>query len=54
MRFIKFRASPGGEMKNVPPLYQNQIAKTIATLLGLHYTNDSKVGDGIISTSKGQ
>lgn len=52
--FLGPDTSPGGEMKNVPPLYQNQIAKTIATLLGLHYTNDSKVGDGIISTSKGQ
>lgn len=36
-----------GEVSNNQQLYQSQVAKTVATLLGLHYTNKKKVGDAI-------
>lgn len=42
----------GGEMKNTPPLYQNQIAQTIAALLGLDYTNEAKPGEAIASATR--
>lgn len=41
-----------GEMKNSPQLYQNQIAKTIATLLGVEFTSEPKPGDVISSILK--
>jgi hypothetical protein len=40
---------PQGEMKNVPQLYQNQIAKTLVSFLGLTYENNAKSGDVISS-----
>ncbi len=36
-----------GEIKSSGQLYQNQIAKTLAALLGYDYTNQPKVGDRI-------
>lgn len=36
-----------GEIKESTQLYQNQIAKTVATLLGLDYQNEEPVGDVI-------
>lgn len=41
-----------GEMKNSPQFYQNQIAKTIATLLGVNYTNQPPPGEAIPSILK--
>lgn len=38
---------PLGEMKTEEQLYQNQVAKTVATLLGINYTNDPKPGNAI-------
>jgi len=38
-----------GEMKNNNQLYQNQIAKTLASFLGLDYVNEPKPGE-VIST----
>jgi hypothetical protein len=36
-----------GEQKKEGQLYQNQVAKTAAALLGIDYTNEKKVGDVI-------
>ncbi|MFM7852591.1 MAG: alkaline phosphatase family protein [Flammeovirgaceae bacterium] len=41
---------PHGEMRQTTQLYQNQIAKTVASFLGLSYKNDVKSGD-VISTA---
>ncbi len=41
-----------GEVKSEEQLYQNQIAKTLAALLGLDYTNEHKPGDIIKSAMK--
>ena len=41
-----------GEVKLEGQVYQNQIAKTMAALLGLTYTNDKPVGDVISSVIK--
>ncbi|HEV8514993.1 MAG TPA: phosphoglyceromutase, partial [Cyclobacteriaceae bacterium] len=39
-----------GEVKRDEQLYQNQIAKTLASLLGLKYVNDPAPGE-VISTA---
>jgi hypothetical protein len=41
-----------GEVKTEGQLYQNQIAKTLAGVLGLNYTNDRPVGEAIPTASK--
>jgi len=41
-----------GEQKNSAQLYQNQVAKTAAALLGVDYKNDKKVGDKIAAVFK--
>lgn len=38
-----------GEVKTESQLYQNQVAKTIATLLGVNFGNDNKIGRPINS-----
>ncbi|MFN8688771.1 MAG: phosphoglyceromutase, partial [Cyclobacteriaceae bacterium] len=38
---------PRGEVKEPMQLFQNQVAKTAAALLGLPYTNAKPVGDVI-------
>jgi len=38
-----------GEIKTEEQLYQNQLAKTLSTLLGLNYTNEPKPGDVVSS-----
>jgi hypothetical protein len=38
-----------GEVKIESQYYQNQIAKTLASFLGLDYNNGSKVGDSVVS-----
>lgn len=37
-----------GEMKNAEQLYQNQVAKTLASLLGLKYVNEPSPGEVIL------
>jgi hypothetical protein len=41
-----------GELKTSGQVYQNQIAKTLAALLGLNYTNEKPVGEAITSVIK--
>ncbi len=41
-----------GEVKTSGQLYQNQIASTLANLLGMEYKTDKKVGDIILSVTK--
>ncbi|UZR99216.1 sulfatase-like hydrolase/transferase [Chondrinema litorale] len=41
-----------GEVKSKGQLYQNQVANTVATLLGLDYTNEKEVGKSISSAIK--
>ena len=41
-----------GELKKEEQLYQNQVAKTIASLLGLDYTNGKSIGNAIESAIK--
>ena len=42
--------TPGiGEIKTEEQLYQNQMAKTISSLLGLNYTNEPRPGDVVSS-----
>jgi hypothetical protein len=41
-----------GEVKTSGQLYQNQIASTLASLLGMEYKSDKKVGDVIQSVTK--
>ncbi|MBT28385.1 MAG: phosphoglyceromutase [Thalassobius sp.] len=41
-----------GEVKTKGQLYQNQVANTVATLLGLEYTNQKEVGKPISSAIK--
>src|SRR5688572_10298843 len=43
---------PSGEQKVAGQLYQNQIAKTAASFLGVEYTNETKVGEGIGAASR--
>jgi hypothetical protein len=46
---------PLGEVKGEHQLYQNQIAKTLASFLGLNYTNESKEGsavNGVLANAK--
>lgn len=38
---------PAGEMKTPDQLFQNQVAQTVARLLGLRYTNEREVGPAI-------
>jgi len=42
-----------GEVKTEGQHYQSQVAKTVATLLGLEYTNDKEVGKVVASMIKG-
>jgi hypothetical protein len=42
-----------GEIKTEGQHYQSQVAKTVATLLGLEYTNDKEVGKAVASMIKG-
>lgn len=44
---------PDGEMKGEAQLYQNQLAKTIATLLGLDYKGEGTIGGAVMSVVKG-
>ena len=44
--------SAGGEMKNTPQLWQNQIAKTMAAFLGLEYKNQRTPGMAIEAVLK--
>lgn len=39
---------PLGEVRSENRLYQNQVAKTVAALLGLDYTNEREVGEAFI------
>jgi hypothetical protein len=41
-----------GELKGEGQYYQNQVAKTIASFLGMDYTNGTKVGEPLASTMK--
>ena len=41
-----------GEIENRDPIYSTQIAKTIATLLNVHYENERPVGNAIRSVFK--
>lgn len=41
-----------GELKSEGQVYQNQIAKTLAALLGLNYTSDKPVGEAINTVIK--
>lgn len=41
-----------GEVKTEMQLYQNQVAKTAASLLGVLYTNEKPVGDAVSSVLK--
>lgn len=43
---------PTGEQKISGQIYQNQVAKTAATLLGVEYQNKKKVGEAISSAIK--
>lgn len=43
---------PWGEVRQKGQLYQNQVASTVATLLGLDYTNTPKPGAAIASAVK--
>ncbi len=42
---------PLGEIKAAGQLYQDQVAKTLAALLGINYENDHKIGDVFPVTS---
>jgi hypothetical protein len=42
-----------GEVKTEGQLYQNQVAKTVATLLGVEYTNEKEVGEVLDAVIKG-
>ncbi len=50
--FIGPDTPPLGEIKNSNQLYQNQIACTLSTLLGLEYKGEQKAGDIISSVIK--
>jgi hypothetical protein len=39
--------APGGEMQEVPPVYQNQVAATVASLLGETFVSKRKIGKAI-------
>ena len=41
-----------GEIKKEEQLYQNQVAKTMASLLGLNYTNEKQIGSAVESVIK--
>jgi hypothetical protein len=41
-----------GEVKDDQQLYQNQLAKTLAALLGIEYSSEQKSGDIISSVIK--
>lgn len=43
-----------GEVKTEQQLYQNQVAKTLAALLGIDYVNEAKPGESIRSALKGR
>ncbi len=43
---------PKGEIKEASHYYQNQIAKTLASFLGLDYKGESKIGDVVTSMLK--
>jgi glutaredoxin-related protein len=43
-----------GEMKTEQQLYQNQVAKTVAALLGFSYTNEKAVGSVVITAIKNE
>jgi hypothetical protein len=50
--FIGPDTPPLEEMKAEQQLYQNQIAATITTFLGLEYTNERKPGNAVVSAIK--
>jgi hypothetical protein len=54
MAFIGPDTPASGEMKNSPQLYQNQLARTLATFLGIEYKNQREPGATIQAVFKKQ